>query len=123
MMNFTEILDTIRDFYREKKILSIIITVIVVLFFLALIVFTVQACHPQKEKTIIKSELPLNPDQKIVTPDGPSIPDGYTLTREPHDKWTEDEAIEYFTFPDEDALKKLETANDKLVDDILGEAP
>ncbi|MBP5402326.1 MAG: hypothetical protein J6Y36_04120 [Treponema sp.] len=123
MIEFTEIFERIKDFYREKKILAIAITIVVGLFFLGLIAFTVQALNPEKEKPAVSEELPLVPDQKIITPEGPSIPDGYALTREPHDKWTEDEAAEYFTLPDQNTLDKLESANDKLVDDILGDAP
>ncbi|MCR5613618.1 hypothetical protein [Treponema sp.] len=124
MIDFSEIFENIKDFYRENKISAIITTVLVVLFFLAMTAFIVQSCNPEKQhKALESTELPLEPDQKVLLPEGPSVPDGYALTREPHDKWTEEEAEEYFTLPDSNALKNLEEANDNLVEEILGAAP
>lgn len=123
MIDFNDILDTVRDFYSEKKVLAICTSVLVVLFFLALIIFVIQSSKPQKSKDPTPVELPLKADQKILYPDGPSIPDGYALTREPEEKWTEEEAEEFFTMPDSKQLNKLESDNDKLVNEILGATP
>lgn len=123
MIDVNDIVDNVRDFYREKKVLAILITILVSLFFLALIIFVVQAAKPAKPETPAEIELPLEPDQKILYPEGPSIPDGYALTREPKDKWTEEDAEEFFTMPDKQQLDKLESDNDKLVNEILGATP
>ncbi|MBQ0001977.1 MAG: hypothetical protein KBT21_00410 [Treponema sp.] len=123
MIDVNDILDDVKDFYREKKVLAIIITTLIVLFFLALIAFMIQSSKPQKTEQASPVEIPLNPDQKILYPDGPSIPDGYALTREPQERWTEEESEEYFTMPDSKQLEKLESDNDKLVNEILGATP
>lgn len=123
MIDFNDILDNVRDFYSEKKVLAIIITTLIMLFFLALIAFMIQSSKPQKTETPASIEIPLQADQKILYPDGPSIPDGYALTREPKEKWTEEDAEEYFTMPDSKQLDKLESDNDKLVNEILGATP
>lgn len=123
MIDVNDILDDVKDFYREKKVLAIIITTLIVLFFLALIAFMIQSSKPQKTEQASSVEIPLNPDQKILYPDGPSIPDGYALTREPQERWTEEESEEYFTMPDSKQLEKLESDNDKLVNEILGATP
>lgn len=123
MIDVNDIVDNVRDFYREKKVLAILITILVALFFLALIIFVVQSAKPSKPETPAEVELPLEPDQKILYPEGPSIPDGYALTREPKDKWTEEDAEEFFTMPDNQQLDKLESDNDKLVNEILGATP
>ena len=97
---------------------------LVILFLLSLIVFAVQSCSQNsKSKTVRIEELPLVPDQKLLLPEGPSIPDGYALTRPPQEKWTKEESQEYFTMPDEQELKNLEYSNDKLIEDILGATP
>lgn len=123
MIDFNDILDNVRDFYSEKKVLAIIITTLIILFFLALIAFMIQSSKPQKTEPPASIEIPLQADQKILYPDGPSIPDGYALTREPKEKWTEEDAEEYFTMPDSKQLDKLESDNDKLVNEILGATP
>lgn len=124
MLDFSEVLETIKDFYQEKKVMTILTGVLIVLFFLGLIAFVVQSVNPDKNKpSETAAELPLVPDQKLLNPEGPSIPDGYALTRDPKEKWLQDEAEEFFTLPDTNELNKLESANDKIVQDILGATP
>lgn len=124
MIDFSEIIDNIRDFFEEKKAVAILVTVLIALFFLAMIAFVVLAVNPEKEtEPVSPGSVLLVPDQKIITPEGPSIPDGYALTREPKDKWTDDETEEFFTLPDTNELNKLESANDNLINEILGATP
>ena len=124
MIDFSEIFANAKDFFKEKKNAAIITIVLVILFLLSLIVFAVQSCSQNsKSKTVRIEELPLVPDQKLLLPEGPSIPDGYALTRPPQEKWTKEESQEYFTMPDEQELKNLEYSNDKLIEDILGATP
>lgn len=122
MIDFSEVLDNVKDFYREKKLPAILITIVVVLLFLALIVIVVQGCSEEEEE-IVPIEVPLILDQELLTPQGPSVPEGYALSREPLEKWTKEEAKEFFTIPNLQELKKLEESNDKLIDEILGAAP
>jgi len=122
MFDFSVVADNIKDLYREKKVLFIVISILVVLFFLGLIAVVVQSCSHEPEVPVYKEEV-LYPDQKLLLPEGPSIPDGYAVTREPQDKWSKEEAEEFFTLPGTTELKALESANNKLVDDILGAAP
>ncbi|MCI6798837.1 MAG: hypothetical protein ACI4MA_06920 [Treponema sp.] len=124
MIDFSEIFANAKDFFKEKKNAAIITIVLVILFLLSLIVFAVQSCSQNsKSKTVRIEELPLVPDQKLLLPEGPSIPDGYALTRPPQEKWTKEDAEEFFTLPTEKEMQKLESANDRLIDEILGAAP
>lgn len=123
MFDFSVAIDNIKDLYREKKVLFIVISILIVLFFLGLIAFLVQSLTPAEEVVPVALERPLEPDQRVLLPEGPSIPDGYAVTREPQEKWSMEEGKEFFTLPDATELKALESANNKLVDDILGAAP
>ena len=124
MIDFSEIFANAKDFFKKKKNAAIITIVLVILFLLSLIVFAVQSCSQNsKSKTVRIEELPLVPDQKLMLPEGPSILDGYALTRPPQEKWTKEDAEEFFTLPTEKEMQKLESANDRLIDEILGAAP
>ncbi len=123
MVDFSAIFEKIKKVYQEKKVVFILVTIFVILFFLGLIAFLVQSLNSKKNKTPTIQEAPLVPDQPLLLPEGPSIPDGYALTREPQEKWSKDEGKEYFTVPDKNELDILESTNNKLVDEILGAAP
>ena len=43
--------------------------------------------------------------------------------RQKKEKWSEEEANEWFTVPDETEIEKLSQSNDKIVKDIIGAAP
>lgn len=124
MIDFSEILNRIKDFYREKKLVAIVSTVLISLFVLALIAFIFQTIFtPSKIKSIQKEETILIPDQKILLPNSPSSSNEYALTREPQEQWDSEDAKKYFTLPTDKELNELEKANDKLINDILGENP
>lgn len=124
MINFLEIFNSIKDFYKEKKIVAIISTVLISLFLIALICVIVQtSSSPKKNKSIPREETILVPDQKLLLPQAKTYSNEYALTREPKEKWNEEEAKKYFTVPSSKELNELEKSNDKLIDEILGETP
>lgn len=124
MFDFSETLDTIKDFASEKRNVAIAVCILVILFFLGIFAFVLQKPNSENKLKVPEAqEQPLSPDQKILLPEGPSIPDGYALTRTPKEKWSLEEASEYFTVPDSDSVDKLSSDNDKLIDEILGAAP
>lgn len=124
MIDFLEIFNSIKDFYKEKKIVAIISTVLISLFLIALICVIVQtSSSPQKNKSIPREETILVPDQKLLLPQAKTYSNEYALTREPKEKWDEEEAKKYFTVPSSKELNELEKSNDKLIDEILGETP
>lgn len=122
MIDFSEVSIKIKDFFEEKKMAAIVITVLVTLFFIALIIFV---CQPftQKKMNLIQEEMPLVQDQKLILPENASTQTQYALSREPQEKWTKEQAQKYFTLPTQEELKNLENANDDLVDQILGSVP
>jgi hypothetical protein len=124
MIDFLEIFNSIKDFYKEKKIVAIISTVLISLFLIALVCVIVQtSSSPKKNKSIPREEAILVPDQKLLLPQAKTYSNEYALTREPKEKWDEEEAKKYFTVPSSKELNELEKSNDKLIDEILGETP
>lgn len=124
MIDFLEVFNSIKDFYKEKKIVAIISTVLISLFLIALICVIVQtSSSPKKNKSIPREETFLVPDQKLLLPQAKTYSNEYALTREPKEKWDEEEAKKYFTVPSSKELNELEKSNDKLIDEILGETP
>jgi hypothetical protein len=76
-----------------------------------------------------RSSVPAVPVQKLVTvhplilPPGPSLPEGYTTSRESRTKWTDEDADAWFSTPDRNTVDSLGKSNDALISDILGAAP
>ncbi len=65
----------------------------------------------------------INAEEKFIVPDGPEVPSEYETSRKTEEAWTEDEAEEWFTFPDENEIRKLGESNDRMIDEIIGAAP
>lgn len=122
MFDLDGIIDNIRTFFEEKRTAAIVTAIVILLFLLGLIGMMLYLnSKPAGPKTY--AEPPFEADQKIILPEGPSVPDGYAVTRELSEKWTEQESRENFTLPDNSALNSLKNSNDKIVNEILGAAP
>ncbi len=63
------------------------------------------------------------PDQPLLVPPAPAVPSGYLTARQPETAWTEEETARWFSFPDEDEIRELGDANDRIVTEIVGTAP
>ena len=120
-MDFEEIKDTFSDFAHEKPLLLAVISIIVVLFFAALVVLMIQTA-PEKNE-ILKEPEPFTADSPVLIPDPPDIEKEYYPSRITENQWSKDEVKKWFTFPEDDTMKELEKANDKIVNDILDAAP
>ena len=124
MNSAKEILSKINSLFEENKKAVFVSSLLIFLFAVALIIFSVQKCTTKSVKKIQTLSLePFTPDQELLLPSGISIPEGYTLSRETKEKWTTEEAEKWFTNPTESVIKKLENDNDKIISNILGSAP
>ena len=61
--------------------------------------------------------------EPLSIPDGPELPKDYTASRNPKDKWSQEEAEEWFTLPSQKEIDSLSKANDNLINEITGAAP
>ncbi len=116
------LVNTIVDFYNENKKISLIILSSVVVVLLCIILLIVYAGNNKKNKEIVIPE-PLILSAPLVIPDGPALPKDYNISRKTKDKWTEEEATEWFTIPSDKEINALSKSNDSLVNEIIGAAP
>lgn len=121
-MNLQSLIEQVKDFFTgNRRQAAFVTTILVAMTLTAVIVLCVQAGH--KEKIKPSTERLLTADQKLIVPEGPSVPSGYTLSRTPRKKWEAKEAERWFTSPGKKEIDALSRANDSIVSDITGAAP
>ena len=131
-MDFQEILDNIKEkassifdkakeFYEENKMLSYLIAALVALLILCIILLCVLAGRKKEHEVIPGTVLELT--EPLASPDGPELPKDYTASRTPKDKWSTEDAEEWFTVPTQKEIDSLSKANDNLINEITGAAP
>ncbi len=115
------LVEKVREFYEENKMLSYIIAGLVALLLLCIILL-IALTGKKKEPEIIPGTV-LELTETLEIPDGPELPKDYTASRTPKEKWTSDEAEEWFTVPSQKEIDSLSKANDNLINEITGAAP
>ena len=115
------LIEKVRDFYEENKMLSYIIAGLVALLLLCIILLIALAGKKKEPDAIPGTVLELT--EPLVIPDGPELPKDYTASRTPKDKWSQEEAQEWFTIPSQKEIDSLSKANDNLINEITGAAP
>ena len=115
------LVEKIRDFYEENKILSYIIAGLVALLLLCIILLIALAGKKEEPEVIPGTVLELT--ETLAVPDGPELPKDYTASRTPKEKWSEEDAQEWFTVPGQKEIDSLSKANDNLIKEITGAAP
>lgn len=118
---FSPLIEKIREFYEDNKMLSYIIAGLVALLLLCIILLIALAGKKKAPEAVPGTLLELT--EPLVIPDGPELPKDYTASRTPKDKWTEEEAQEWFTIPEQKEIDSLSKANDNLINEITGAAP
>lgn len=125
MVDFSEIKDALSDFSpsdfaRKKPFVFASICILIVLFIAGLAVLFIQT-SPKKQKPEIPEHF--EADAQVLIPDAPNIEKDYYPSRITENKWSKTEVDKWFTYPDEDVMKRLSDSNDKIVKDILEAAP
>ena len=113
--------EKVREFYEENKMLSYIILGLVALLLLCIILL-ISLTGKKKEPAVIPGTV-LELTEALAVPNGPELPKDYTASRTPKDKWSEDDAEEWFTLPAQKEIDSLSKANDNLINEITGAAP
>lgn len=113
--------EKIREFYEDNKMLSYIIAGLVALLLLCIILLIALAGKKKEPAPVPGTVLELT--EPLVIPDGPELPKDYTASRTPKDKWSVEEAQEWFTIPSQKEIDSLSKANDNLINEITGAAP
>ena len=118
---FSPLVEKAREFYEENKMLSYIIAGLAALLLLCIILLIALA-GKKKEPAVVPGTV-LELTEALAVPDGPELPKDYTASRTPKDKWSEEEAQEWFTVPTQKEIDSLSKANDNLINEITGAAP
>lgn len=107
----------------NKKLVFLLAGLIfAVLLCLILLVIAISKSDKEKDtKSIPQTEI-LEVEEAVI-PDGPKLPKDYNISRPAKDKWSDEEAEEWFTIPGENEVESLSFSNDKIVKDILEAAP
>lgn len=115
------LVEKVREFYEENKMLSYILAALVILLLLCIILL-IALTGKKKEPAIVPGTV-LELNEPLAIPDGPELPKDYTTSRTPKDKWSEEEAQKWFTIPSQKEIDSLSKANDNLINEITGAAP
>ena len=115
------LIEKVREFYEENKMLSYIIAGLLALLLLCVILLIALSGKKKEPEAVPGTVLELT--EPLVIPDGPELPKDYTTSRTPKDKWSEEEAEEWFTIPSQKEIDSLSKANDNLINEITGAAP
>lgn len=115
--------ENISDFYEENKTISLIIALIVFLLILLifLLSFSISSANKKKKNMPVVEELVLTED--ILLPGKVEQADEYILSRTSNEKWSENEAKEWFHIPGDKEIESLSIINENLVNDILKATP
>lgn len=122
MIDFSQIAENVQDFLSERR-KAVLISAILVLFFMVALIVMAFAPDSKKKKSIPYEPPPFVADQELLLPQGPSVPQGYSLDRQKSERWSESEVERHFTRPDAALIEELSSANDAMVFEMLGVAP
>lgn len=122
MIDFSELTENFQDFLTERKKGVLISCILVLLFCAALLVVAFIPQTQNNSKDVYTAE-PYVPDQELLLPQGPSVPQSYAVSREKIEKWDSKDVEKWFTKPDAAAVEKLSAANDNMISEMMGVAP
>lgn len=116
------LIEKVQEFYEENKKLSFIILGLIAVLLICIILLISLTSKKKKDVPAVPGTV-LELTETPYIPDGPELPKDYTASRTVKDKWTEDEAKEWFTVPSQKEIDSLSKANDMLINEITGAAP
>lgn len=123
-MDFSTLVEKFRYLIEENKKQTIFVcSVLIFMTLCGFFVLLLSTSQQEKKETKVINQKNLVIDQELLIPNELTINNKYTHVRQKKEKWSEEEANEWFTVPDETEIEKLSQANDKIVKDIIGAAP
>lgn len=123
-MDFSTLVEKFRYLIEENKKQTIFVCSILIFMTLCgFFVLLLSTSQQEKKETKVINQKNLVIDQELLIPNELTINNKYTHVRQKKEKWSEEEANEWFTVPDETEIEKLSQSNDKIVNEIIGAAP
>lgn len=112
--------ERVADYCRNNKRNAILFACLFVCILL-LIIILASIPHSRKNRHTEQKEIVLTED--LLIPDGPELHRDYNISRQTKEKWSEEQAEEWFTIPSQKDIESLEKANDNIIMEITGAAP
>ncbi|MCR5436490.1 MAG: hypothetical protein K6E97_05455 [Treponema sp.] len=112
----------IKQFAENNKIKLLLIILAAVFLMLIITLISVSVSKHKKEAPDYSRKKIILTQEQLI-PDGPEVQRDYNITRKEKDKWSKEEIEEWFTVPNANDIKSLQTADDNLISQILGVAP
>ena len=123
-MDFSTIVEKFRYLIEENRKQTIFVcSVLIFMTLCGFFILLLSTSQQEKKETKVINQKNLVIDQELLLPNELTINNKYTHVRQKKEKWSEEEANEWFTVPDETEIEKLSQANDKIVKEIIGAAP
>ncbi len=123
-MDFSTLVEKFRYLIEENRKQTIFVcSVLIFMTLCGFFILLLSTSQQEKKETKVINQKNLVIDQELLLPNELTINNKYTHVRQKKEKWSEEEANEWFTVPDETEIEKLSQANDKIVKDIIGAAP
>lgn len=119
---FTSLKEKVLDFYEENKITAVLIAGLSI-FVLLLIILLLCLLPSGKNKKSDYVNPPLKLSQELEIPQGPEMPNNYTISRENRASWEKEDAKEWFTIPGDKEINALSQTNENMINELLGAAP
>ena len=112
--------ERVADYCRNNKRNAILFACLFVCILL-LIIILASIPRSRKNRQTEQKEIVLTED--LLIPDGPELHRDYNISRQTKEKWSEEQAEEWFTIPSQKDIESLEKANDNIIMEITGAAP
>lgn len=123
-MDFSTLVEKFRYLIEENRKQTIFVcSVLIFMTLCGFFILLLSTSQQEKKETKVTNQKNLVIDQELLLPNELTINNKYTQVRQKKEKWSEEEANEWFTVPDETEIEKLSQSNDKIVKDIIGAAP
>ena len=123
-MDFSTLVEKFRYLIEENRKQTIFVcSVLIFMTLCGFFILLLSTSQQEKKETKVINQKNLVIDQELLLPNELTINNKYTHVKKKKEKWSEEEANEWFTVPDETEIEKLSQANDKIVKDIIGAAP
>ena len=123
-MDFSTLVEKFRYLIEENRKQTIFVcSVLIFMTLCGFFILLLSTSQQEKKETKVTNQKNLVIDQELLLPNELTINNKYTHEKKKKEKWSEEEANEWFTVPDETEIEKLSQANDKIVKDIIGAAP
>ncbi len=122
-----EFFDNLKDFFtdffdRTSKGLVIVLGILIFFLISTIVLLFVQLSKVPQKKLPAVPEVEFVKDEEFIFPYNMNLSEDYYFSRITKDSWTEEDIQKWFTLPNLFNLNELGTANDALVEEILGVA-